>query len=56
MKRNIYNNIKKKRPELPTEVRNQVNIHIKYEGYINRQLKQVEQFKRMEKFHNNYLC
>ncbi|MCL1935418.1 MAG: tRNA uridine-5-carboxymethylaminomethyl(34) synthesis enzyme MnmG, partial [Defluviitaleaceae bacterium] len=34
----------KDRPELPTEVRNQVNIHIKYEGYINRQLKQVEQF------------
>lgn len=27
----------------------QVNINIKYDGYIKRQLKQVEQFKKLEK-------
>ena len=37
------------RPELPEGVREQVNINIKYEGYIKRQLKQVEQFKKLEK-------
>ena len=37
-----------KRPKLPEGVREQVNIHIKYEGYIRRQQKQVEQFKKME--------
>ena len=36
------------RPDLPEDVREQVNIEIKYEGYIKRQLKQVEQFKKME--------
>ena len=36
------------RPELPQEVREQVNIQIKYEGYINQQYKQVEQFKKLE--------
>lgn len=36
------------RPDLPDEVTQQVEIHIKYEGYIKRQLKQVEQFKKME--------
>ncbi len=36
------------RPELPEDVKEQVNIEIKYEGYIKRQLKQVEQFKKME--------
>ena len=36
------------RPELPSDVKEQVNIEIKYEGYIKRQLKQVEQFKKME--------
>ena len=36
------------RPELPEEVTEQVNINLKYEGYINRQKKQVEQFKKME--------
>ena len=36
------------RPMLPVGVREQVNIHIKYEGYIRRQQKQVEQFKKME--------
>ena len=36
------------RPELPDDVREQVNINIKYEGYINRQIKQVESFKKLE--------
>ncbi len=36
------------RPPLPEEVCEQVNIQIKYEGYISRQLKQVEQFKKLE--------
>ena len=36
------------RPSLPAEVTEQVNIELKYEGYIKRQLKQVEQFKKME--------
>ncbi|MEE1305409.1 MAG: tRNA uridine-5-carboxymethylaminomethyl(34) synthesis enzyme MnmG [Agathobacter sp.] len=41
--------IDKERPELPDEVREQVNILIKYDGYISRQIKQVEQFKKLEK-------
>lgn len=36
------------RKELPADVIEQVNINIKYEGYITRQLKQVEQFKKLE--------
>lgn len=36
------------RPELPDDVREQVNINIKYEGYIKRQIKQVKQFKKLE--------
>lgn len=36
------------RPVLPADVREQVNIEIKYEGYIKRQLQQVEQFKKLE--------
>lgn len=38
-----------KRRNLPEEVIEQVTIEIKYEGYIGRQLKQVEQYKKMEK-------
>ena len=38
----------KKRPDLPEDVREQVNINIKYDGYIKRQLKQVEGFKKLE--------
>ncbi len=37
------------RPELPFAIQEQVNIQIKYEGYIKQQLKQVEQFQKMEK-------
>ena len=33
---------------LPREVIEQVNINIKYEGYISRELKQVEHFKKLE--------
>lgn len=40
--------IDKHRPELPWDVRQQVNINLKYEGYISRQLRQVEHFKNLE--------
>ena len=40
--------IDKERPELPWDVKQQVEINLKYEGYIKRQLKQVEQFKKLE--------
>lgn len=36
------------RPDFPYEVGEQVNIYIKYEGYLQRQMKQVEQFKKLE--------
>lgn len=36
------------RKVLPTDVSEQVNIRIKYEGYIDRQKKQVEHFKKLE--------
>ena len=36
------------RPELPRAVTNQVEIRLKYAGYIKRQLRQVEDFRRME--------
>ena len=41
--------IDQERPELPAEVTEQVNINIKYEGYITRQIKQVDHFKKLEK-------
>ena len=47
-----YNDLEEidtKRPELPEAVTQQVEISIKYEGYIKRQLQQVEQFKKLEK-------
>ena len=37
------------RPDLPAEVAEQVDISIKYDGYIKRQMKQVESFKKLEK-------
>ena len=47
-----YNDLKEidtKQPELPEAVTQQVEISIKYEGYIKRQLQQVEQIKKLEK-------
>lgn len=41
--------IDKDRPVLRADIQEQVNINIKYDGYIKRQLKQVEQFKKLEK-------
>lgn len=40
--------IDKDRKPLPEDIVTQVDINIKYEGYIKRQLKQVEQFKKLE--------
>ncbi len=45
----ILSEIDMERKPLPADVIKQVEIEIKYEGYIERQLKQVEQFKKMEK-------
>ena len=47
-----YNNLAEldeMREELPEDVREQVNINIKYEGYIEKQQRQVMQHKKMEK-------
>lgn len=44
----ILEPIDQEREVLPEEVIEQVDINIKYEGYIVRQLKQVEQFKKLE--------
>ena len=41
--------IDKDRTELPWDVKEQVNINLKYEGYISRQMRQVEHFKKLEK-------
>ena len=41
--------IDEERQELPWDVKEQVDINLKYDGYIKRQLKQVEQFKKLEK-------
>ena len=45
----ILGEIDPERKPLPADVIEQVEIEIKYEGYIERQLRQVEQFKKMEK-------
>lgn len=45
----ILKPIDRERAELPSDVTEQVNIELKYEGYIKRQMKQVEQFKKLEK-------
>ncbi|MCU6695323.1 tRNA uridine-5-carboxymethylaminomethyl(34) synthesis enzyme MnmG [Laedolimicola ammoniilytica] len=37
-----------KRPKLMRGVAEQVNIHMKYDGYIQRQMRQVEQFQKLE--------
>ena len=40
--------IDEQRPDLPFEVKNEVEIQVKYEGYINLEQKQVEKFKKLE--------
>lgn len=44
----IIEELDEDRPILPADVIEQVNINIKYDGYIKRQQKQVEQFKKIE--------
>lgn len=44
----ILEPIDENRPELPADVTEQVNIELKYQGYIKRQMSQVEQFKKLE--------
>lgn len=44
----LLEEIDKNRVILPEDIINQVNINIKYDGYISRQLRQVEQFKKLE--------
>lgn len=45
----ILSEIDPERKALPKDVTQQVEIEIKYEGYIQRQMRQVEQYKKMEK-------
>ena len=40
--------IDKDRPELSKEIQEEVNVQIKYEGYIKKQIEQVEKFKKLE--------
>lgn len=48
----ILGEVDESRPQLPEDLRDEIieqtDISIKYEGYINRQKKQVEQFKKLE--------
>ena len=44
----VLSSIDKKRPELDKYVREQVHIQIKYDGYIRKQIEQVEKFKKLE--------
>ena len=44
----ILEELDPERQPLPKDVIEQVNIEIKYEGYMERQLRQIEQFKKME--------
>ncbi len=44
----LLKEIDENRPELPTDTAEQVDINIKYEGYIKRQQQQVAQFKKLE--------
>ena len=49
MKYEYLEPVDKERKPLAKEIVEQVNIQLKYDGYIKRQQKQVEQFKKMEK-------
>ena len=44
----LLNEIDDNRPELPRDVAEQVNIELKYDGDINRQMRQVDQFIKLE--------
>ena len=44
----LLNEIDDNRPELPRDVAEQVHIELKYDGYINRQMRQVDQFIKLE--------
>lgn len=44
----LLGEIDEKRPDLPADTAEQVNINIKYQGYIRRQEQQVAQFKKLE--------
>ncbi|OON99104.1 MAG: tRNA uridine-5-carboxymethylaminomethyl(34) synthesis enzyme MnmG [Epulopiscium sp. Nele67-Bin004] len=46
---NDFSHIDKDRPTLSPEIVEQIQIELKYEGYISRQQKQVEHFKKLEK-------
>ena len=46
--RSYLKEIDKDCPDLPEDVAEQAEIDIKYDGYIRRQLKQVEQFRKLE--------
>lgn len=48
LKYEYFAEVDTERPVLTANVIEQVNIQLKYDGYIKRQLKQVEQFKKME--------
>lgn len=48
LKYEYFAEVDTERPVLTADVIEQVNIQLKYDGYIKRQLKQVEQFKKME--------
>ena len=43
-----FETVDKNRPNLSDDVIEQVNINLKYEGYISRQIKQIEHFKKLE--------
>ena len=45
----MLNELDENRPDLAKDIIEQVNINIKYDGYIRRQKQQVEQFKKLEK-------
>ncbi|KGM98605.1 tRNA uridine 5-carboxymethylaminomethyl modification protein, partial [Clostridium botulinum C/D str. DC5] len=44
----VVEKLDENRPQLPRDVQEQVNIISKYEGYIQKQLEQVDQFKKLE--------
>ena len=44
----ILSSIDKDRPQLDANIFEQIEVEVKYEGYIKKQLAQVEQMRRME--------